>query len=210
MFRIQKSVNIWCFVSLPNAYILSAINDKISEGLQGQIRVVLIYAPWSRDRRGVGWTYTGPHLWWHAQQTKSGTNRPTANSFRAVKLGNAHAASVKKDTLVQKQNWNTSTNRWLIDFRWPEVWKRIEWKCYKNKGSTKKDVPVRKQAIRSRKSQCLPKGNAPITASYLINVFSVTVSRRVGKEWDLVLRNYKLRCEYMNVGYFESNKRRVC
>jgi len=30
---------------LSDAYILSAISDRISEGLQGQVRVVLIYAP---------------------------------------------------------------------------------------------------------------------------------------------------------------------
>jgi len=51
---------------------------------EGQVHVVLIYAPWSRDRRGVGWMYTGPHSWWHAQQTNSGIIRPTANRFRAV------------------------------------------------------------------------------------------------------------------------------
>jgi len=47
--------------SLTNAYILCVISAKISEGLRGQVHVVRIYAPWSRDRRGVGWMHTGPH-----------------------------------------------------------------------------------------------------------------------------------------------------
>jgi len=34
---------------------------------------------------------------------KFGTARPTADRFRAVKLGNAPAASVKRDTLVHNQ-----------------------------------------------------------------------------------------------------------
>ena len=34
---------------------------------------------------------------------KSGTARPTAYGFRAVKLGNAPAASVKRDTLVHNK-----------------------------------------------------------------------------------------------------------
>jgi len=84
--------------------------------------------------------------------------------------------------------WNTSTNWWLIDFRWPEVWKRIERECYKNEGSTKKDVPLRKQAIPSRKSQCLPKRNAPITASHLIKVFSVTVSSVADTLWSVHIK----------------------
>jgi len=36
MLRIQKSVNIRCFVSLRNVYILSVISDKISEGLKAR------------------------------------------------------------------------------------------------------------------------------------------------------------------------------
>jgi len=49
-------------------------------------------------QRLVGWS----SLVIAPQQTKPGTIRPTADRFRAVKLGNAPAASVKKDTLVHK------------------------------------------------------------------------------------------------------------
>jgi len=37
----------------------------------------------------------------------------------------------------------------------------------KHKGSINEDIPVRKQTIPSRKSQCLPKRNASFTASHL-------------------------------------------
>jgi len=67
--------------SLFDAYILRIVSEKISEGLQGQVRVILIYAPWSRDRRGVGWTYTGSHLWWGAQQKNLRPSGPQRIDF---------------------------------------------------------------------------------------------------------------------------------
>jgi len=85
------------------AYLLSVICDKISEGLRGLVHVVPRDALWSRDKGALGWMYTGPHKWWHAQQTKPGTIRPTANRFRAVKVGIAPATSVKRDTLAHEQ-----------------------------------------------------------------------------------------------------------
>jgi len=79
----RKAENL-IFSVVTKMYISSVISDRISDGLQGQVRGVPRDAPWSRARGGLGWTYTGPHLWWGAQQTKSGTIRPTANRFRAV------------------------------------------------------------------------------------------------------------------------------
>jgi len=51
---------------------------------EGQVHVVPRDALWSRDKGSLGWMFTGPHLWWYAQQTKPVTIRPTANRFRAV------------------------------------------------------------------------------------------------------------------------------
>jgi len=39
---------------------------------EGQVHVVSREALWSRDKGALGWVYTGPHSWLHAQHTNLG------------------------------------------------------------------------------------------------------------------------------------------
>jgi len=76
---------------------------------------------------------------------KSGTARSTAYRFRAVKLGNAPAASDNRDSLVHNQ-----IDEFYVRIWWP---KNLKLKC-NHKARNKKTFQYTKQAIPSRKSQC--------------------------------------------------------
>ena len=101
---------------------------------EGQVRVVPMHVPWSCHREGLGGTYTGPPKWRGAQQTKSGTVRPTAEFDSCFAIGNAPVACGNADSTSPPKSFNCF--RWPNDFdkekqsgsfqieRWSQDWQQ--------------------------------------------------------------------------------------
>ena len=163
-----------------DAYILRAISDKISDGLRARY---MLYRGMPLDLV-IGECLVGRTLVITSDGTPSrqnlGPSGPQRSGKRWCVIGNAPAASVKRDTLVHNQNRNMPSNWWLIDFRWLAIWKWIERECYKKEDSTRKSHSSIQAGDTLKKVAMLTKRNAEITASHFVIVFTAAVNRKSG------------------------------